>query len=649
MHRRAIPKTGCEVKEMNEMGISKKHYELQALDLWDFPTLVRKAREIQHITLEDLCKGICSFSMIGRIERGERYPDKELRDRILARLGVCSDGYENFLFQEDYLVWKRKQGIVNAIEKSNYEAAENLLKYYDEAGETDKLGMQFSLVMRAQIMQKQNEAHERIARLCEEAVKLTVPDIDCRAVGELCLSVQELDMILEYERYCHPERLASRCEEILTYIKSDMFDIYSYVKIYPKVVYYLYISTPEAERDWTRTLRLCNDGIEQLRTAGRMYYLWELLEIKKEGMTKLLHQVGDSKGAITRQTLENIVKTTADWLDALDFVHNLCETHRGMESSCYLYQQKEAYCISDVIRRRREMLGLTKKKLCEGVCSEKTIGRLEANKTKPQLAVVRRLFEKMNLSGEYQRWQIATNDVRAFPIYDEIGRSANNCDFDRTKELLVELENYVPMNNPINQQFKERIEVNINLIQRKITKLEANVYLKKILEYTIPYQVALNEGEVYLTNAEILCLLKMVVYNDELDIEPIVNLLIGICKQMEQEDKISEHIALWETIMTNIANKFGNMGEYIKSNTISLKAIRECIYCYRMNLLEFNLYNIAWNVIECKKKNIPATEGYQELDYLVNCIAICKLNKNKLKEKIAQNKLNIYTGKDDLF
>ena len=54
------------------MGISKKHYELQALDLWDFPTLVRKAREIQHITLEDLCKGICSFSMIGRIERGER-------------------------------------------------------------------------------------------------------------------------------------------------------------------------------------------------------------------------------------------------------------------------------------------------------------------------------------------------------------------------------------------------------------------------------------------------------------------------------------------------------------------------------------------------------------------------------------------------
>lgn len=639
MHRRAIPKTGCEVKEMNEMGISKKHYELQALDLWDFPTLVRKAREIQHITLEDLCKGICSFSMIGRIERGERYPDKELRDRILARLGVCSDGYENFLFQEDYLVWKRKQGIVNAIEKSNYEAAENLLKYYDEAGETDKLGMQFSLVMRAQIMQKQNEAHERIARLCEEAVKLTVPDIDCRAVGELCLSVQELDMILEYERYCHPERLASRCEEILTYIKSDMFDIYSYVKIYPKVVYYLYISTPEADRDWTRTLRLCNDGIEQLRTAGRMYYLWELLEIKKEGMTKLLHQVGDSKGAITRQTLENIVKTTADWLDALDFVHNLCETHRGMESSCYLYQQKEAYCISDVIRRRREMLGLTKKKLCEGVCSEKTIGRLEANKTKPQLAVVRRLFEKMNLSGEYQRWQIVTDDVRAFPIYDELGRCINDREFEKVEILLHKLESYISMENPINKQFRSRVEVHLAVGENRITKIEAREQLKKVLEYTIPYQSALKQGEKYLTNAEIMCLLNIIVYFKEVQIGPIFYMLKDLCEQMEHDDGISEHIALWETIMTNIASIFGSIGEYSISNTLGMKNIKECVYCYRMNILVANLYSIIWNFGECRKKSIPTNEGYQEKEYLEKCLLLCQLNKNTCKEAVVQRRL----------
>lgn len=556
------------------MGISKKYYELQALDLWDFPTLVRKARAIQNITLEALCKGICSFSMIGRIERGERFPDKELRDRILARLGVCSDGYENFLFQEDYLVWKRKQGIVNAIEKSNFETAEKLLKHYDDVKD-DILGRQFSLVMRAQIMQKRHEDHDRIARLCEEAVKLTISDIDVRTVGELCLSVHELDMILEYTRYCHPDRLASRCEEILVYIKSDVFDIYSYVKIYPKVVYYLYISTPDADRDWTRTLRLCNDGIEQLRTAGRMYYLWELLEIKKEGMTRLLNQVGDSKGTITKRTLENSINTTSEWLDALDFVHNLCGTNRRMESSCYLYQQKEAYCISDVIKRRREMLGLTKKKLCEGVCSEKTIGRLEANKTKPQIEVVRRLFEKMNLSGEYQRLQVVTDDVRAFSIVNEIMRCNNNRDLDRTEELLVELEKYIYMENPINRQYKERIEVIVKQRQEKISKEEAREQLVKILEYTVPYKAVLKDGIKYLTNVEIQILLDIAINIGRLSMNSVFEMLLELCKQMEQDEGISEHIAVWEMIMTTIANVYGEMEEYTQSNEINLLTMQE--------------------------------------------------------------------------
>lgn len=620
------------------MGISKKYYELQALDLWDFPTLVRKARAIQNITLEALCKGICSFSMIGRIERGERFPDKELRDRILARLGVCSDGYENFLFQEDYLVWKRKQGIVNAIEKSNFETAEKLLKHYDDVKD-DILGRQFSLVMRAQIMQKRHEDHDRIAWLCEEAVKLTISDIDVRTVGELCLSVHELDMILEYTRYCHPERLASRCEEILVYIKSDVFDIYSYVKIYPKVVYYLYISMPDADRDWTRTLRLCNDGIEQLRTAGRMYYLWELLEIKKEGMTRLLNQVGDSKGAITKRTLENSINTTSEWLDALDFVHNLCGTNRRMESSCYLYQQKEAYCISDVIKRRREMLGLTKKKLCEGVCSEKTIGRLEANKTKPQIEVVRRLFEKMNLSGEYQRWQIVTNDVRAFPIYDEIGRCLNNRDLSKIEKLLSDLDRYVPMKNPINRQYKERVEVITKLRQGKIHKEEAKEHLIKILEYTIPYEVVIKSDIKYLTNVEMQILLDIAINIGRSSMNIAFETLIKLCTQMKLDEGIPEHIAAWETIVTNIANVYGEMGEYAKSDLLSLNTIKECNYCYRIHMHEFNLYNIAWNKGECRKKNIPTEKGYLEKYYLKRCIVLCQLNKNTFSEIIVQKRL----------
>lgn len=621
------------------MEKSKKYYELQALDLWDFPSLIRKAREIQGITLEALCKDLCSFSMMGKIERGERLAGKALRDRILARLGVCSDGYENFLFHEDYLVWKRQQRIVNAIEKSDFETAEKELAIYEKKKGGYNLEKQFCMVMRAQIMQKRHEDSDAIAKLYAKAVKLTVSDIDHVSIKELCLSVQELDMILEYERCCRPERLASRCEEILAYISSEMFDTYSYVKIYPKVIYYLYLSTADSDRDWNRLLRLSNKGIEQLRTTGRMYYLWELIEIRREGLTWLLDRIENDEEGRKREAVQKVIDRMTEWLDALDFVHDLCGTHRKMETSCYLYQQKEAYCISDVIRRRREMLGMTKKDLCEGICSEKTIGRLEANKTKPQIEIVRLLFEKLNLSGEYQRWQVVTKEVKAFSIVDNIGICVNNRDFERTKKYLDELERYMSLDNPINEQYEKRIQAKLKFEQENMTKEESIKEFKEILEYTIPFDVAISDKEKYLTNVEIQCLLNIAICMGKSRMNPVFETLIKLCKQMEIDEGISEHIAAWETIMTNIASAYGDMGDYDRSDLIVMQTMRECICCYRMNILEFNLYCTTWNNKERKKKRIPTVQGFIEKDYLKRCIALCQINNNAIREVIIKKRI----------
>ena len=621
------------------MRKSKKYYELQALDLWDFPALIRKAREIQDITMEALCKDICSFSMMGKIERGERLAGKELRDRILARLGVCSDGYENFLFYEDYLVWKRRQRIVNAIEKSDFDTAEKELAVYGKKNGAFNLEKQFCLVMRAQIMQKRHEDPAVIASLYEEAVKLTVSDIDHVLIKKLCLSVQELDMILEYERCCRPERLASRCEEILAYISSEVFDTYSYVKIYPKVIYYLYLSTPERDRDWNRLLCLSNRGIEQLRTTGRMYYLWELIEIRREGLTRLLDRIENDGEGRKREAVQKVIDMMTDWLEALDFVHELCGTHRRMETSCYLYQQKEAYCISDVIRRRREMLGMTKKALCEGICSEKTIGRLEAKKTKPQIEIVRLLFERLNLSGEYQRAQIVSKDVIAVSIVGEIGVYLNKCDYEKVEELLVELEKYISLENPINRQYKEQFEAKIKAGYGKLSNEEAILCFRQILEYTIPFDVLLKDEEKYLTNVEVQCLLNISICVGKSKENIAFDILLDLCKQLEIDEGISEHIAVWEVIMTNVSNIYGDRGVYDQSDAIGIKTMKEGIHCYRMNLLDMLLYINAWNYRERRKKNIPLQQGYQEEMYLKKCIALCQINKDNARETMVKERL----------
>ena len=89
--------------------------------------------------------------------------------------------------------------------------------------------------------------------------------------------------------------------------------------------------------------------------------------------------------------------------------------------------------------------------------------------------------------------------------------------------------------------------------------------------------------------------------------------------------------------MTNVANIFGNRGDYDKSDVLSIRTMKECVHCYRMRLLDMHLYINIWNYDERRKKNIPTIEGYQVDVYLKKCITLCQINKNGVREKVIKN------------
>lgn len=51
-------------------------------------------RQIHNVSLKQLAEGLCSESEMQRVEKGERLPEKLMRDRIVARLGISDDNYE---------------------------------------------------------------------------------------------------------------------------------------------------------------------------------------------------------------------------------------------------------------------------------------------------------------------------------------------------------------------------------------------------------------------------------------------------------------------------------------------------------------------------------------------------------------------------
>ena len=207
------------------------------MDSWEYCELLKAQLQISNVSIEKLCEGLCSPSMLSRICNGERTANKMMRDRLIQRLGMADERNENFLFHEEYEKWKMRQKIVVLINEEDLGAAEELLDAY-EKDISNKVEQQFCQVMRIQILQMREPEAEKIGKLYENALKLTVPNIDEKNVNELQLSAQELDLVLEYVFYCQPENLDSRCEELIEYVEKSIMDEQSRAKILPQIIYY---------------------------------------------------------------------------------------------------------------------------------------------------------------------------------------------------------------------------------------------------------------------------------------------------------------------------------------------------------------------------------------------------------------------------
>ena len=78
----------------------KKNQDLQKAPLesdQDFANFLQRVRKERDIHYEQLAEGLMSISQLSRIVKGKRPVHKNMRDRLLGRLGIASDLYENLL------------------------------------------------------------------------------------------------------------------------------------------------------------------------------------------------------------------------------------------------------------------------------------------------------------------------------------------------------------------------------------------------------------------------------------------------------------------------------------------------------------------------------------------------------------------------
>ena len=166
-----------------------------------FGTLIHTQRIAQGIKPEQLAEGLYSPSMIKKIERGERFPEKLVRDRLLARLDIHDSDYEQYVFQAEYESWKLRTRLFLALQENLLEVAEQLLLQSQEKRMEHNIEAQFFLVMQLWLMQKKKLPKQIWFPVLEQAIRLTVPQFQKKPLTELLLSKEERYLLSQYYYY----------------------------------------------------------------------------------------------------------------------------------------------------------------------------------------------------------------------------------------------------------------------------------------------------------------------------------------------------------------------------------------------------------------------------------------------------------------
>lgn len=607
----------------------------------NFTALLKNMRTEEGISLDQLALGIMSASQLARIEKGERSVAKVVRDRLLERLGVARDLYENLLDLEDYREWERQKDILHAVREKQTKEAEQLLSEYEESLEDDEnIRRQFYLVMLADI-RKKVEGQELFVRKCyREALALTVPEADTVWAKQRPLSILEINLLLENLAYENGMDSFLKYKVLLHYVEDGCYDEISKAKIYPKIAFYSLKKRMQYREhldagERMECLEICGKAVERLRDAGRTYYLVELLEIRRQ---LLEDQLGELTGKEQEENLA-VQREDEELLKVIRDLYRQYDVTDYMEDCTYLYQQKWVFPIGEVLKIRRTMFGMTQEQLCDGICSVKSLRRAEQGKTDIQREVREKLLKRLGLSGQLQWTRLITSDREVVRLAERLAKYQNGQNYVETRKLLERLKAKVTMEIPQNKQFIIETETLLDYYEKKISMRKLVDCETEILRQTLKENDFRKMEKIYLTEMEIKCIRNRWRGLKNEEKKKDIQFLLNIYEEYSSKNVIANAISMYEFVTEGAVSELGNMGEHELAILIDKKSIKESLKCRRLIHIDYKLYDIFWNNQEILKKKGIKMNLEKMADELVNCISISHYTKRYFYEKIYRDKL----------
>ena len=435
---------------------------------------IGQLRDHQGITLKQLSRGLCEQSFLNKIENGEREVGKLMTDVFFQRLGKPVELFERILDHEEFVKWTQRQEIISLLRVGHSARARECAANYriDEACPPDR---QFLAIVEIDCLALDGMPAAQLLPLVENALCMTQPDFGKIPFDQLLLSQNEGRLLFAHlqlrEKLEGSDAVAEDYRALARYFKHPRYESRERVYLFPYVACRV-VENDYREGKYSAALSVCEDALSELTQEKRLFAYDELLAWKQ----KLFDAMGNPDGTPGRllEELKKLLQRVPERAQLLV----PCE------------EQGHVYCLNQVIRDRRALLGFSQEELSDNACGVRSLSRIENEERKLQRKNRKRLLQKVNMSGERYDYEIISERYEDYLLRSELDRAINIRDMDEASRLLSILRDRIP-NLPTNQQFILKKEAAIRVLYPqnhpdRITIEEQQQLLEDALHLTLP-------------------------------------------------------------------------------------------------------------------------------------------------------------------
>lgn len=316
----------------------------------------------------------------------------------------------------------------------------------------------------------------------------------------------------------------------------------------------------------------------------------------------------------------------------------------------YIYREGTAYCINDIVRARRYLLGFSRQELSDGICAEKTIEKTEQHRSNLQYNNMKSIYSRLNLPRAYQYSSLITCNIADLEKEEEMWNLIGYGEIIKALEILSELKRKVP-NFQYNQQLLGRAEIIIMKSLGKISYEEALSSMIGLLELTVPlenikkFKKNKNHGHmkkdavnrrIYFTSAEIYCLISIGDYYSILRDYENAALYMGILYEYfvanSEQNILYGSEGVFRVLIVKYSSLLGNIGQYELSNILADMSARLQLQLYRPQKIWWHKYNNIWN------DNLRENDKEKYNSVLNECAILCQIYDSEQTAKIFSEK-----------